>query len=567
MAIFSIPAPPATALLCFASHDMMSSYLTVVKFLKRPRPYTTSARNQLFFKGRFTLVDSLDTPTEQEFHRKALANLISDAHTNSTLDGKTTEQGFIGIDTETKPAMDKGAHNHTTLLQLSARNSCVMYRLHKLNHRLPKELLDLLEDATLLKVGIGIIHDMTTLAYEQEQINAIRGCVDLDVVSRTFPELTRTSEQGFKLNHGLASLSDLLFQKEEKPSSSGGGGGASGGKDVFDGIPYGGGKFIKNKSISMSNWSQNKLTTKQLNYAASDAWIAYEMAEALSMKVNRSTTHVKHTTTNSKQPNSTATTQCSSFQPTSIVVSTKDVWPKRALQLIDENSNTMIKNVPPPPTVQQPNREDIIQSVAAFANDNDRTSGTHLALSKGLTPKTRWLVHQYVATIPNLFSASTGHKGKSSGRARVMHLFKFNDKETKEIDDLLKQTYVFMNDYKKLNRGQKRMKFEYDIGNANMQKKQQNELYVPLSEFAIDMTHYSHSDFDAARMLVLARVVENTPRGPRGSTVVAKGEPIIHYKVYRNVEKSTATNGIKLVRIQVREHGVGVQEKSDEGKE
>ena len=128
-------------------------------------------------------------------------------------------------------------------------------------------------------------------------------------------------------------------------------------------------------------------------------------------------------------------------------------------------------------------------------------------------------------------------------------LFKFNDKQTKEINDLLNQTQAFMNDYEKLNREQKRMKFEYDIGNAKMQKKQQNELYVTLSEFAIDMAHRSQSDFDAARTRVLARVVENQH----------KCSPIIHYKVYRSVEKSTATNGIKLVRIQVpHEHSVGV---------
>lgn len=370
---------------------------------------------RLFFKGRFTLVDSLNTEEEQISHQDALNTLIQEAKELSTTgDGA----GFIGVDTETKRAFERNAQYPATLLQLSTRNFCVMYRLHKLNNILPEDLLSVLEDSSLFKVGVGIIDDMTTLAYEQEQINTIRGCVDLDVVARQFPDLRRENKEGYIMSHGLESLSDKLFLDNQR-------------KVLVGGSPNG--KFIKDKSVSISDWSQDVLTTRQLNYAATDAWISYEVAEALSIKRN-----VEMEKNGEKK----------SFSPISITVSNNQevLWPKRSVKLTYEDNNHKGKkqliNKMPPATIDQPLRTRIFETIKLFS---ETSSDNYMIFPNGLTPKSRYHIHQYVSEVDNVISVSTGDQNRNGGRARITHIFKLTKEEMKSMKYLKDEVDMFIN--------------------------------------------------------------------------------------------------------------------------
>ena len=94
----------------------------------------------------------MNDPTQDS--KGPLQRLVEEARTLSTMDEGRT--GFVGIDTETKPSRDRHDYHPTALLQLSTRSNCVMYHLAHLNGHLPNELLELLSNPHILKVGIGV---------------------------------------------------------------------------------------------------------------------------------------------------------------------------------------------------------------------------------------------------------------------------------------------------------------------------------------------------------------------------------------------------------------------------
>ena len=86
---------------------------------------------------------------------------------------------------------------------------------------------------------------MSTMQYEQEKIKTIAGIVELNTVAQRFPSLDRREfEDGPRMPHGLKSLSNVLLTEQ--------------------------GEFVKDKKMSISNWSKKVLTTKQMSYAATD---------------------------------------------------------------------------------------------------------------------------------------------------------------------------------------------------------------------------------------------------------------------------------------------------------
>ena len=86
---------------------------------------------------------------------------------------------------------------------------------------------------------------MSTMQYEQKKIKTIAGIVELNTVAQRFPSLDRREfEDGPRMPHGLKSLSNLLLTEQ--------------------------GEFVKDKKMSISNWSKKVLTTKQMSYAATD---------------------------------------------------------------------------------------------------------------------------------------------------------------------------------------------------------------------------------------------------------------------------------------------------------
>ena len=67
----------------------------------------------------------------------------------------------LGFDTETRPSFRKGEFYHVALLQLATHECCYLFRLNKIP--LSSELVSLLEDEKIKKVGVGIRDDVIAL--------------------------------------------------------------------------------------------------------------------------------------------------------------------------------------------------------------------------------------------------------------------------------------------------------------------------------------------------------------------------------------------------------------------
>lgn len=82
---------------------------------------------------------------------------------------------IIGFDTETRPSFRKGQTNSVSLLQLSTRDTCFLFRINLTG--LAQSLIDILQDPSLLKVGLSIhddFHNLNKLVHIEPQ-----GFIDL----------------------------------------------------------------------------------------------------------------------------------------------------------------------------------------------------------------------------------------------------------------------------------------------------------------------------------------------------------------------------------------------------
>ena len=68
---------------------------------------------------------------------------------------------LLGIDSETRPSFRRGENHKVSLLQVSTRDICFLFRLNMTG--LTPSLLRLLEDTTVPKVGLSLQDDMLML--------------------------------------------------------------------------------------------------------------------------------------------------------------------------------------------------------------------------------------------------------------------------------------------------------------------------------------------------------------------------------------------------------------------
>jgi len=143
----------------------------------------------------------------------------------------------LGFDTETKPSFTKGRYNRVALLQLATPTEVFLFRLCKMD--IPKCLLSLLSDPTILKIGAALKND-------------------IDVLKRS----VKIKPEGF------IDLQDLVQKFEIKNL----------GLAKMAGIVLG---VRISKAQQLSNWENNTLTEAQQRYAATDAWMCYRIYEKL----------------------------------------------------------------------------------------------------------------------------------------------------------------------------------------------------------------------------------------------------------------------------------------------
>ena len=140
---------------------------------------------------------------------------------------------ILGFDTETRPVFRKGLQHNVSLLQLSPPEEAFLFRLNHLGF--PNELVALLEDSTILKVGLAILDDVRGL----QKLNNFKadGFIDLAEIAGDLGIVTR----------GLRNIAA-----------------------IFLGVRI-------TKKAQLTNWERPVINSKQSLYAATDAWICLEM--------------------------------------------------------------------------------------------------------------------------------------------------------------------------------------------------------------------------------------------------------------------------------------------------
>ena len=137
-------------------------------------------------------------------------------------------QPILGFDTETRPAFEKGKRYQCSLLQVSTRTDCFLFRLNKTG--LCPAVVRLLGDEQVTKVGLAWNNDMLSL----RQLGSFKSGRFIDL-----QDMVR--ELGIE-DQSLVKIYANLF-----------------------------GERIS-KAERLSNWERNELTEKQMEYAAIDAW-------------------------------------------------------------------------------------------------------------------------------------------------------------------------------------------------------------------------------------------------------------------------------------------------------
>ena len=181
--------------------------------------HAITALPPLKFPGRIIVIQSAD---ETE---KAVDYLLS--------------ADILGVDTETKPSFKRGENHKVSLLQVSNRDTCFLFRLHRTG--MTPAIIRLLEDTTVLKVGLSWHDDIMML---KKRCDFTPGLfVDLqDLVGNIGIE-----------DRSLQKLYAIVF----------------------------GMKISKRQRLT--NWESDVLSDGQKLYAATDAWSCINLYEEIMM--------------------------------------------------------------------------------------------------------------------------------------------------------------------------------------------------------------------------------------------------------------------------------------------
>jgi len=147
------------------------------------------------------------------------------------------DEAVWGFDTETRPSFKKGRINKPALIQFANAAYAFLVRINHMG--IPEPLMEALNDPQILKIGVALHDDLKDLSL----VGKIdpKGFIDLQSL---------VGEYGIE-SKGLEKLSAIIL------------------------------KFRISKSQQTSNWENQVLTQAQLNYAATDAWVCYEIYQEL----------------------------------------------------------------------------------------------------------------------------------------------------------------------------------------------------------------------------------------------------------------------------------------------
>jgi ribonuclease D len=170
-----------------------------------------------WFRGKIVVVDNLET-----FGK--ILPLIQ-------------KKKILGFDTETRPSFRKGRKNKVSLIQLATSDLACLFRINRIG--IPSELVNILADPKVIKAGVAVHDDIRFLKnvrkFEPD------GFVDL---------------QNLVKDHGITSS----------------------GLKKLTAIILG---FRISKRQQVTDWEAEKLSEAQQIYAATDAWVCYEIYKKL----------------------------------------------------------------------------------------------------------------------------------------------------------------------------------------------------------------------------------------------------------------------------------------------
>lgn len=150
---------------------------------------------------------------------------------------KLEQEPFLGFDTETRPSFKKGKLYQVSLLQLGTDKDVFLFRLNKIG--LPERLAKILASEKIAKIGVAIHDDIVSLRKIREY--EPQGFIDLQQYVNNF---------GIEDN-GLKKLVANILG------------------------------FRISKRQQTSNWEADVLSSAQIEYAATDAWVCFEIYKKL----------------------------------------------------------------------------------------------------------------------------------------------------------------------------------------------------------------------------------------------------------------------------------------------
>jgi len=162
---------------------------------------------------------------------------IGDYSTFNRIMPELERQQILGFDTETRPSFKKGNINQVALLQLSTGKKAYLFKLKQIG--LPKKLARLLRNPQIIKAGVAIHDDIKAL--QKLSYFEAAGFIELQTFVKKF---------GIE-NFSLKKLSGIVLN------------------------------FRISKSQQLSNWENQNLTKEQQIYAATDAWVGFEIYKNL----------------------------------------------------------------------------------------------------------------------------------------------------------------------------------------------------------------------------------------------------------------------------------------------
>lgn len=159
--------------------------------------------------------------------------VVSDPLQLPRLVKEISKHDVVGFDTETRPAFKRGQFYQVSLLQLAVPKKAFLIRV---NHTgITEDLAALFENQSIIKTGVGIRDDLKALQKLRPFEPA--GFLDLSTLAK---------KAGLQVE-SVKKLTALLLG------------------------------FRISKSAQTSNWEVPTFTQKQIEYAATDAWVCLEL--------------------------------------------------------------------------------------------------------------------------------------------------------------------------------------------------------------------------------------------------------------------------------------------------